>query len=388
MTHQDIDGLLRRAADARQVAGVVAKVADGRGVTYQGAFGRRGLPDGAPMTLDTVFWIASMTKAITGVAAMQLVEQGKLSLDAPIGALLPKLAAPTVLEGFDAAGQPNLRPAKRPITLKHLLTHTSGFCYNTWNADLARYMQLTGFPAPSSGLRASLEAPLLFDPGERWEYGIGIDWAGLAVEAASGKPLDVYFKEHIFAPLGMADSGFVPGAAQLARKAAVHARQADGSLQPIEFSTPKAPEFFGGGGGLYSTAGDYLRFLRMFLGNGSLEGTRLLRPETVAQMARNHIGDIDVGWLRSTMPDRSLDANFFPEQPQKWGLTFLINTRRTAQGRSPGSLAWAGLGNTYFWLDLERKLAGVILMQVLPFVDGPCLELCRGFEAAVHRGAA
>lgn len=388
MAKQDIDRLLSGAADARQVAGVVAVATDDRGVTYQGAFGRRGLPEGAPMTLDTVFWIASMTKAITGVAAMQLVEQGKLSLDTPIGAVLPKLAAPKVLEGFDAAGQPKLRPAKRPITLRHLLTHTSGFCYNTWNADLARYMRVTGFPAPSSGLRASLEAPLLFDPGERWEYGIGIDWAGLAVEAASGKPLDVYFKEHIFAPLGMVDTGFVPGAAQLARKAAVHARQADGTLRPMEFSTPQSPEFYAGGGGLYCTAGDYLRFLRMLLGGGRLDGAQVLQPETIATMARNHIGDTDVGWLRSTMPDRSLDANFFPEQPQKWGLTFLINTRRTEQGRSPGSLAWAGLGNTYFWLDLEKRLAGVILMQVLPFVDGPCLELFREFESAVYRGAA
>jgi methyl acetate hydrolase len=380
----EIDRALEQASTPKQVAGVVAAAVAGDKLVYEGAFGRRGLPDGAAMTQDTVFWIASMTKAITGAAAMQLVEQGKLSLDAPIGTLLPRLAAPKVFDGFDASGKPKLRAAKRPITLKHLLTHTAGYCYNTWNADLARYMQATGLQALGSGLKSSLDAPLMFEPGERWEYGIGIDWAGQAVEAASGLGLDAYCQRHIFAPLGMSDTGFVPGASQRARLATTHARQADGALTPTMLPMAEKPEFFAGGGGMYSTAADYMRFLRMLLGGGKLDGTQLLKPETVALMAQNHIGELNVDWLRTTMPDRSLDANFYPDQPQKWGLTFLINTRRTAEGRSAGSLAWAGLRNTYFWLDPKLGIAGVILMQVLPFVDPACMALFRTFERSVY----
>jgi len=381
MRNAEIDRALDEACAAGRVAGAVAMAVRGEEVIYDGAFGRRSVDDAAPMTRDTVFWIASMTKAITGVAAMQMVEQGRLALDAPIGRVLPRLAEPKVLDGFDAAGKPRLRPAKRAITLRQLLTHTSGFCYNTWNADLARYMQATGLQPLGSGLKSSLDAPLMFDPGTRWEYGIGIDWAGQAVEAVSGLDLDAYCRQHIFAPLGMADTGFLPGASQRARLAATHQRQADGGLKPTDLPMAEKPEFFMGGGGMYSTAADYMRFLRMLLAGGG----RLLRPETVKLMAQNHIGELNVEWLRTTLPDRSLDANFYPDQPQKWGLTFLINTRPTAEGRSAGSLAWAGLRNTFFWLDPARRVAGVILMQVLPFIDPACMDLFRAFERGVYR---
>jgi CubicO group peptidase (beta-lactamase class C family) len=383
-----IDQALEQGVKSGRVPGVVAMAVAEDKLIYDGAFGRRGLPDSAAMTSDTVFWIASMTKAITGVAAMQLVEQGKLSLDAPIGALLPRIAEPKVVDGFDAAGKPRLRPARRPITLKHLLTHTAGYCYNTWNADLARYMEVTGLQPLGSGRKASLEAPLMFDPGARWEYGIGIDWAGQAVEAASGLDLNAYVQRHICAPLGLRDTGYIPSAAPSGRLASTFQRQPDGSLKPTTLPMAEAPEFFMGGGGMYSTAPDYLRFLRMLLGGGAVDGVRLLKPETVALMAQNHIGELDVGWLRTTMPDRSLDANYYPDQPQKWGLTFLINTRRTAEGRSPGSLAWAGLRNTFFWLDPQARIAGVIMMQVLPFVDPACMALFRAFERGVYQAAA
>jgi methyl acetate hydrolase len=231
----------------------------------------------------------------------------------------------------------------------------------------------------------ALSGPLMFEPGERWDYGTSIDWAGKAVEKASGKDLNAYLKEHIFAPLGMRDTGFVLGPSQRERLAGMHARGADGALAPIPFEIPQAPEFFMGGGGLYGTARDYLAFLQMILGRGKHNGAQVLKPETVALMAQNHIGDINVGWLRTVAPDLSNDACFFPDQPQRWGLSFLINTQRTAEGRSPGSLAWAGLGNTYFWVDPTRGIAGVILMQLLPFADGKCLELFRAFEKGVYR---
>jgi methyl acetate hydrolase len=379
-----INRALQAAVERGAVPGVVAAAADANGVVYEGAFGRRSLEGDTPMSLDTVFWIASMTKAITSVAAMQLVEQDRLSLDAPIGELLPALASPQVLEGFDADGQPRLRPARRPITLRHLLTHTAGFSYNNWNPDIGRYMEVTGLPATGSGLRAALEAPLIFDPGERWEYGINTDWVGQAIEAASGQQLDVYFREHIFGPLGMADTAFVLEPGQRARLATVHQRQPDGGLAPIAFALPDEPEFFGGGGGLHATARDYLTFARMLLHGGRLGDARLLRPETVAQMAENHIGDLTVGMLRSAIPERSNDAELFPGMTKKWGLGFLINTEHAPSGRRAGSLTWAGLGNTYFWIDPTRKVTGVILTQILPFVDDEAMQLYATFERTLY----
>src|SRR5437867_7809964 len=232
-----IDSVLKRAVDAREVPGVVAMVATDKGVLYEGAFGVRALDASTPMTLDTVFRIASMTKAITSVAAMQLVEQGKLKLDEPVPGIDPALGSPQVLEGFDASGAPRLRPAKRPITLRHLLTHTAGFAYDVWNAPLGQYMQYAGIPGIITCKNAALRVPLVFDPGDRWEYGISIDWVGKAVEAVSGQPLDAYFRERIFAPLDMKDSGYVTTPEQRARQARVHQRQADGTPAPQPLET-------------------------------------------------------------------------------------------------------------------------------------------------------
>ncbi|MDO9710588.1 serine hydrolase domain-containing protein [Paracraurococcus lichenis] len=381
-----IDAVLQRTVEAGAVPGVVALAADRNGVVYEGAFGRRDLSAAAPMTLDTVFWIASMTKAVTSVAAMRLVEERRLELDAPLGGLLPDLAAPEVLEGFAPDGTPRLRPAKRPITLRHLLTHTAGFSYNTWNAGMARYMEITGLPAPRSGRLASLRAPLVRDPGEAWEYSIATDWAGRVVEAAGGAGLDVLLRGLVLGPLGMADTGHVPGPSQQARRARVHQRDGQGALSPIDFALPEAPEFLGGGGGLLSTGLDYLRFLRMLLGGGALDGARVLRPETVAEMARNQIGALEFRPLRTTMPAVSNDFDPFPEMSRKFGLGFLINTQDLPGRRAAGSLAWAGLGNTWFWVDPGRGMAGVLLTQILPFADHAVLDLLAGFETAVYAG--
>jgi methyl acetate hydrolase len=381
----DIDRALRQACDAGQVPGVVAAATTDKETIYQGAFGKRELGKADAVTVDSVFWIASMTKAITATAAMQLVEQGKLKLDEPIGKLLPDLNARQVLEGFDAAGAPKLRPAKGPITLRHLLTHTAGFCYDIWNAGMGRYMQHAGIPGIVSCENKTLTIPLANDPGSRWEYGINIDFVGKAVEAASGKRLDAYLKDHILSPLGMADTGFKLGAAQRARLVSMHARGEDGKLVVFPFELVQEPEFHMGGGGLYGTAPDYIRFIRMLLNDGSLDGVRVLKPETVAMMGQNHIGDLNVTKLPTAMPPFSNDVDLYPEQDKKWGLSFLINTKRTAEGRSPGSLAWAGLANTYFWIDPARKIGGVILMQLLPFADTKALELYATLERGVYQ---
>lgn len=378
-----IDHVLSSAVESREVPGVVALAADDKGMFYEGAFGQRDLANGADMTLDTVFWIASMTKAVTSVAAMQLVEQGRLSLDAPLGPLLPELAEPRVLEGFDAAGKPKLRPARRPVTLRHLLTHTAGFSYDIWNAEVGKYMECEGLPGIISCQNAALRTPLVFDPGDRWEYGINIDWIGKAVEKVAGKTLEDYFRDSIFGPLGMSETGFVIKPAQRSRLAGMHARTPEG-LQAMPFEIPQQPEFYMGGGGLYSVGRDYLRFTRMILNGGQLDGTRVLKPETVAEMSRNQIGAIDVGRLSTAQPGSSNDAEFFPGMVKKWGLGFLINTEDAASGRSAGSLAWAGLANTYYWIDPRRRVTGVILMQILPFADQQALGLLDRFESAVY----
>ena len=205
---EQVDLVLQAASEHGAVPGVVAMATTRAAPVYQGAFGRRALPDGAAMTADTVFWIASMTKAITSTAAMQLVEQGRLALDTPVAVVLPELASPQVLEGFDAAGEPRLRPARRAITLRHLIIHTAGFCYDIWNPDIGRYMESRGIPGVISCENLALTTPLAVDPGERWDYGINIDWVGKAVERVSGQSLGDYFAEHLFGPIGMIDTGF------------------------------------------------------------------------------------------------------------------------------------------------------------------------------------
>jgi methyl acetate hydrolase len=381
-----IDQLLRQKCDAKEIPGVVAMAADGKEVIYQGVYGKRDLSKDDAMTPDSVFWIASMTKAITTAGAMQLVEQGKLALDAPIGEVLPDLAAPWVLEGFDAQGEPKLRPAKEPITLRHLMTHTAGFCYDMWNGDMVKYLERTGTPTITSCKNAALKTPIMSDPGTRWEYGTNIDFVGKAVEAVSGKRLDAYLRDHLFTPLGMTDTGFKLGDAQRKRLVGMHARGPDGSLAPIPFELEQNPEFHMGGGGLYGTAGDYIKFTQMILNKGRGNGNQVLKPETVAMMGQNHIGELNMTKMMSAVASATNDVDLYPDMVKKWGLSFLINTAKTPEGRSPGSLAWAGLANTYYWIDPSRDVTGVILMQVLPFADKKCLEAFAGFERGVYAG--
>jgi methyl acetate hydrolase len=379
-----IDQILRQKSEAKEIPGVVAMAATGNEVIYQGAFGKRDLSKDDPMTVDSVFWIASMTKAVTTAAGMQLIEQGKLSLDEPIGKVLPDLASPQVLEGFDAKGEPRLRAAKKPITLRHLMTHTAGFAYDMWNGDMVQYLEKTGTPGITTCQNAALKTPIMTDPGTRWEYGTNIDFVGKAVEAVSGKRLDAYLRDHMFAPLGMSDTGFKIGESQRKRLVGMHARGEDGTLAAIPFELEQEPEFHMGGGGLYGTAADYIKFTQMILNKRRGNGNQLLKPETVALMGQNHIGDLTMGKMTTAIGWATNDVDLYPDIVKKWGLSFLINTAKTPEGRSAGSLAWAGLANTYFWIDPARNAAGVILMQLLPFADKKCLEAFAGFERGVY----
>jgi CubicO group peptidase (beta-lactamase class C family) len=380
-----IDKLFTQATESKAMPGIVAVAATDKGLVYEGAFGKRELGRDAAMSVDSVVWIASMTKAITGTAAMQLVERGKLSLDRPASEVVAGLSSAKVLEGFDAAGKPRLRAPKRPITLRHLMTHTAGFAYEIWRPEIAQYQSATNTPGITTCADAALTTPLLFDPGDRWEYGISIDWIGKMVETVSGQKLDRYFQDNIFGPLGMQDTGFKISPSMRSRLASVHQRDEKGVLTPIEFALPENPEFFMGGGGLYGTARDYLAFTQMIVQGGSLGGAQVLKRETVDLMAQNHIAPLDIPYIKTAAPGLSNDVDLFPGMRKGWGLSFLINTQDAPTGRSAGSLAWAGLANTYFWIDRAKRVSGVFLSQLLPFYDATAIDLFGKFETEVYR---
>ncbi|MBN2123886.1 MAG: beta-lactamase family protein [Deltaproteobacteria bacterium] len=382
-----VDQVLERAVETKEVPGVVGMAATDTGIIYEGAFGKRELGKDPPMTIDSVVWIASMTKAITATAAMQLMERGKIKLEQDASDIIPELASPKVLEGFDASGKPRLRPAKRPITVKHLLTHTAGFGYEMWSSMIQECQKAESIPGIITCQNKALGLPLLFDPGERWEYGINIDWVGKIVERVSGQTLDRYLDQNILGPLGIKDTSFKITPSMRTRLVPIHQRVEDGSLQPTSTEIPQEPEFFMGGGGLYGTAPDYLTFAQMILHRGTYKGAQVLRPETVALMSQNHIGDIKVGMMKTAAPPLSNDVILYPGMALKWGLSFLINTAQTPEGRSAGSLAWAGLANTFFWIDPTQKITGVFLTQVLPFFDQKCIKLFNDFETAIYKSA-
>lgn len=385
MRDASLDRVLSEAAANGEIPGMVAAAVLPGGEIYQGAFGRRDISKPDQMTGDTLFWIASMTKPVVSAAAMQLVEQGKVTLDQDLGRILPALARPQVLEGWDASGAPRLRPARAPITLRRLLTHTAGFSYELWNEDIVRYQKHAGLPGITSCEHRALMTPLVADPGTCWEYGINIDYVGKLIEALSGERLDAYLASHLFAPLGMTETTFRIRPDQRPRLAAMHARAADGRLTPMPFEVPQEPEFHMGGGGLYGTAADYLAFCRMILNQGELNGARVLRPDTVKLMARNQIGPLSVARMKTSAPAATNDAEFFPGMVKKWGFGFMISTEAVPGRRAAQSLAWAGLANTYFWIDPASRVAGVMLAQILPFADAKVLALLDSFETELYR---
>ncbi len=376
--------LMQGAVQKGDLPGIVVAAGGRDEAGFVEAYGVRRLGAPEPMVPDTVAWIASMTKAVTAVAAMRLVEAKRLSLDAPAVEMLPELAQVQVLDGFDKAGQPLLRAPRTAITLRHLLSHTSGFSYEMWSKETIKARKALGLPPMTSGKKAALMLPLLFEPGEAWHYGIGLDWVGRMVEVATGQTLGTHFAETIFGPLGMVDTAFRLRDDMRGRMASVHARGPDGVLTPIDMIIEQDPEFESGGGGLYSTARDYLAFARMILNGGRHGRERLLSPVTVAMMAQDQIPRMAVQPMISAMPAATNDADFFPGQHCGWGLSFLVNRQTSPQGRAAGGLAWAGLANTYYWIDHGRGTTGIFISQVLPFFDAKPVGLFRDFEATLN----
>ncbi len=380
------DQVLAKATSGQtRVPGVVAMVTDPNEMLYQGAAGVRTLGQEDPMTTDTVVCIFSCTKAITGTAAMQLVEEGRLELDVPAKKYVPELGDIKVIEGFDSSGNPILRPPKRDITTRMLMLHTAGFGYEFLNEDYLRLLSEHGQPSIITCSKASITSPLLFDPGEGWAYGVNMDWCGQVVERIAGKGLDQVMKERIFEPLGMNDTGFFITDGMRERLAVLHQRGEDGSLTPLpDLQLPQEPEVFMGGQGLYSTVGDYMRFIRMLLNKGQGEAGRVLKPETVAQMADNGLGARKITPLQTTIPSLCNDAEFFPEITKSWGYSFMINDEQAPTGRPAGALGWAGLANSYYWIDQQNGLGGFWTTQVLPFADEVSFTNYLEFETAVY----
>ena len=374
------DSQLISALAAANLPGAVCQIVDREGTRYSRAFGHADALAGTPMREDTICQIASMTKAIVSVGAMQLVEQGWLTLDGPIGEILPELANPQVMTGFSEDGAVQTRAAVRPLTLRHLLTHTAGFGYAFVQPEVLRYFQTVGMP--SAGTVGALQMPLLFDPGESWDYGVSTDWVGLAIEAATGARLGDYLAENVLTPLGMTATAFRPVLPEGAAK--VHVRNPDGSLKVIAANLGGG-EFQSGGAGLSSTAPDYARFMRMILRGGELEGARILEKATIAEMGRNQIGRHRAGYMGSTMPHLALPFDNIPGQHTGWGLGFLINPEAGPAGRSPGSLAWAGIYNSYYWIDPAAGIAGVFISQLSPFADPAALAAFAALERMAYR---
>jgi methyl acetate hydrolase len=378
----EIDAVLNGAVERGDVPNVVAMAANDDGPIYEGAAGPRRTDLAEPVSADSTFRIASMTKMVATVGALQQVERGNLDLDAPVDSYLPDFADVQVLEGFDGDA-PRLRAPATRATVKQLMTHTSGLAYWFWNADIARWQDVTGTPGVMSGSMVIFTAPLVADPGTKYEYGINSDWLGRVVEAASGQSFDAYLAEHVLGPLGMDHTVFLMDDAQRAESVPIHLRDDEGGWQPTDIDWSQAPEWWAGGHGLYSTPRDYLKFQRMLLGGGTLGDARILSPETVDAAFRNQIGALDVpAEFKTSDPASSADLALGPGL--KWGYGLLLNTQRTPGMRAAGSGAWAGLFNTHFWVDPVSRVTGAIYTQTLPFVEPRVLQMYVDFEAALY----
>lgn len=379
---KEIDNVLLTAVENDVVPGVVAMAADRDGEVYEGAAGLRSAADSDPITPDTVMRIASMTKMVTTTAALQLVEQGSLDVEAPVDTYRPEFANLQVLDGFDG-DSPRLRPPASRATVRNLLTHTAGLGYWIWDSDIDRYEQVTGTPNIMPGTLDAFTAPLVFDPGTRLQYGINLDWLGRVVEAVSGQPLDAYFAENITGPLGMTSTVARMTPEQRANSTPVHVRGEDGRWTATDVDWAQQPEFWGGGHFLYSTPRDYLRLQRMLLGGGELDGTRILSADTVAAAFTNQIGDLEFPAEMSTAhPELSGPVNLGPGL--KWGWGLLLNPVALPGMRAAWSGSWSGLFNTHFWVDPASGITGAIYSQTLPLADPAAFEMYVNFEVALY----
>ena len=387
MLQTTIDRILQNTVnDPPQMPGVTAVATNGQENIYEGAAGKRVLGQEAPMQSDTICAIFSTTKAITATAALQLVEQGLLDLDAPAKNYAPAIGDIQVLDKFDDEGNPVYRPPKREVTSRMLLLHIAGFGYDFFNENYARLTKDHGQESPINATKTSLQTPLLFDPGSQWEYGSNMDWLGQVVEGIAQKRLGEVFAESIFAPLDIHDTSFILSPEMRAHMALIHQRDATGALTPLhDFTLPMPPEVDMGGHGLYGTALDYCKFIRMWLNDGAGPNGQVLKADTVRMAEKNGLdGAMKINGLPAVNPALTNYAEFFPGMPKSWGMSFMINDEDAPTGRPAGSLCWAGLANLYYWIDRKNGVGGFWATQILPFVDETSVSGYLAFETALY----
>jgi CubicO group peptidase (beta-lactamase class C family) len=377
----NIDSVLAAAVERRDAPFLVGMVGDAGGTLWEGAAG----PANAtrPAGPDTVFRLFSMTKAIGAVGALILIDRGVLSLDTPVASVLPDFDRLQVLDSFGPDG-PVLRAPRTVATLRHLLTHTNGLAYVTASEKQAHLVTLGDYvPDVRSGTINSFDFPLMCDPGAEWIYSVGLDWVGRMVAEVDGRSVENFYREEVLDPLGMSHTVFEPERDDHLSIAVQ--RSPDGGYDETEFCVAERPELYGMGQALYGTAPDYLRFLRMVLNGGALDGHRLLTPETFQLLATNQIGDLRVTPAPATVPAISDVVEFFPGVEKTWTAAFMRVEERIPGMRSAGSLSWAGVLNTHYWIDLERDVAAVFMTQLLPFCDPRVLAALGDFERQVYR---
>jgi len=378
---KDLQAILDETVRSGDAPFMVAMVGDKDGVRWSGTAGEA--KPGQAASLDTLFRIYSMTKAVGVTAAMILIDRGKLSADTPVEDVMPEAAALKVLEGFDG-DTPRLRPPKQKLTLRHLATHTSGMAYEMLNDLTRKYLEVRGHPSIFSGLKTSFGYPLVFDPGEAWHYGPGIDWVGAMVERVDGRSIDAFCGAEIFAPLGMTDTCFELDPARETRLCALYLRGPDGKFIAGDPRNPVKPEFYGMGSCLYSSAPDYMRFIRMHLNGGALDGKRLFSETTARQLQANHIGDVNISVMKSIAPELSADFTFFLGQRKGHSLPFMRVEDDVPGMRSAGSSFWAGGANTHFWIDPTNNIAALFMTQSMPFIERRFVKRYEEFERAVY----
>lgn len=383
---QILDPILDQVVkSSHPVAGVVAGVTNKDETLYLNHAGERDISTHTAMTDDSVFAIFSTTKAITTTVALQQYEKGLLDLDAPAKEYIPEIGQLQVLHGFDPQGKPILQAPKIDVTTRMLLLHTAGMGYDFFNPEYQKLTSEHGYPSVITSSKASLKTPLLFEPGTQWEYGSNIDWAGLVTEKIGGKRLGQLMQEQIFNPLEMNDTAFTLTASMHERRASMHHRQADGSLiADSDFLLPQEPEVHMGGHGLYSTVSDYLKFIRLWLNRGEVNGHRLLQESTLELALNNGLADIAMKNLPGSIPSLSNDVNIYPEAEKGWTLGFMVNEQVTDSGRPAGTIGWCGLANLYYWIDIKNNIGGYWATQTLPFLDPTAYNGFLAFEKAVN----
>ncbi|MDL2403963.1 serine hydrolase domain-containing protein [Rhizobium mayense] len=382
---QYLDDLLHDSVQRRQVPYIVASVGRSAGTVWTGQAGNAA--GDIEASDQTLFRIFSMTKAIAATGAAILAERKQLDWNWPVAAVLPQSNSLEVLDGMRG----NVAFFRRPrsgTTLLQLATHQSGLAYEYYDPVLAHYFDRSGKPTIISGLKKGLLYPFRFDPGTRWRYGTGIDWLGLVIETIDGRPIDRFCREEIFEPLQMTHTVFEPGRADVVGD--IFLRRPDGGLTaaPVDVAAPRPPEFYAMGHALYSTPADYMRFLRMWLNHGELDGRRLISTDTATSFLADQLGELTLPELSSCVPRSSHDFVFFPRARKGHSLGFARMQEGVAGMRSEGSQFWGGLLNTHFWFDTRRDIAVVVMTQLLPFLDPPFMAAMAGLEKSIYHNFA